>query len=78
MLTGGHFRTPTALPLIGFVASLYLVTPLSGRPVQQYVVAGALIVLGVLLWALTWLVNRQLGIRGAHITDAMHLAGPPD
>ena len=28
---GGHFKTPTALPLIGFVASLYLVTPLSGR-----------------------------------------------
>ena len=29
---GGHFKTPTALPVIGCVASLYLVTPLSGRP----------------------------------------------
>lgn len=38
---GGHFTTTTALPLSGFVASLYLVTPLSGRPLQQYIVAGA-------------------------------------
>ena len=75
---GGHFKTPTALPLIGFVTSLYLVTPLSGRPVQQYIVAGALIALGVLLWGLTWLVNRQLGIRTSGITDPMHLAEPPD
>ena len=75
---GGHFKTPTALPLIGFVASLYLVTPLSGRPVQQYVVAGGLVVLGVLLWGLTWLINRQLGVRTPGITDPMHLAEPPD
>ncbi|MDT5327616.1 MAG: hypothetical protein QOF25_4768, partial [Mycobacterium sp.] len=27
------------LPVIGFLASLYLVTPLSGRPAQQYVLA---------------------------------------
>ncbi len=33
---GGHFKTPTVLPVIGFIASLYLVTPLSGRPAQQY------------------------------------------
>ena len=29
---GGHFKTPTCFRSIGFVASLYLVTPLSGRP----------------------------------------------
>jgi amino acid transporter len=28
---GGHFKTPMALPVIGCLASLYLVTPLSGR-----------------------------------------------
>ena len=36
---GGHFKTPTALPVIGCLASLYLVTPLSGRPGQQYLLA---------------------------------------
>jgi APA family basic amino acid/polyamine antiporter len=74
---GGHFKTPTALPLIGFATSVYLVTPLSGRPVQQYVVAGALIALGVGLWGLTWLINRKLGIRTSGITDPMRLAEPP-
>ena len=45
---------------------------------QQYIVAGGLIVLGVLLWVVTWLINRQLGIRAPGITDPMHLAEPPD
>lgn len=75
---GGHFKTPTFLPVVGFVASLYLVTPLSGRPAQEYLVAGGLMVVGVLLWALTILINRQLGIRDGMITDPVHLAKPPD
>jgi len=75
---GVHFKTPTLLPVVGFIASLYLVTPLSGRPMQQYVVAGGLIMLGVLLWALTRLVNRRLGIHDGRITDPMHLGAPPD
>jgi APA family basic amino acid/polyamine antiporter len=55
------FRTPTWLPLIGAVACLYLVTPLSGRPVTQYVVAGALVVLGIVLWAVTAVWLRRTG-----------------
>ncbi|WP_262852765.1 APC family permease [Mumia quercus] len=53
-----HFVTPTALPIIGGLASLYLVTPLSGRPGEQYEVAGLLLGIGVVLWAITWFVNR--------------------
>ena len=34
--------------------------------------------LGVLLWTLTWLINRQLGIGAPGITDPMQLAEPPD
>ncbi len=76
---GGHFKTPTILPVIGFLVSLYLVTPLSGRPAQQYIVAGVLVALGVVLFFVTQLINRQLGIRDAHITDPTHLgAGPND
>ncbi|MCV7366367.1 amino acid permease [Mycolicibacterium duvalii] len=75
---GGHFRTPTALPVIGFFASLYLVTPLSGRPAQQYIVAGGLVVIGILLFFLTQAINRQLGIRDGHITDPAHLGSGPD
>lgn len=76
--TGGHFRTPTILPVIGFLVSLYLVTPLSGRPAQQYIVAGVLVALGVVLFFVTQLINRQLGIRDAHISDPTHLGAGPD
>ncbi|BBX32034.1 amino acid permease [Mycolicibacterium mageritense DSM 44476 = CIP 104973] len=74
---GGHFKTPTALPIIGCIASAYLVLPFSGRPVQQYILAGILIVVGVLLFLLTMVINRQLGIKGAGITDPTHLGDAP-
>jgi amino acid transporter len=54
-----HFRTPTPLPVIGCLASMYLVTPLSGRPVQEYLLAGILIASGVVLS----LFNRRFGSR---------------
>jgi basic amino acid/polyamine antiporter, APA family len=63
---GSHFRTPTSLPVIGFLASLYLVTPLSGRPGQQYLLAGVLIASGVVLS----LLNSRFGSRAAAIADA--------
>ncbi|WP_348728029.1 APC family permease [uncultured Mycolicibacterium sp.] len=75
---GGYFKTPTVLPVIGFLVSLYLVTPLSGRPAQQYLVAGALVVIGIALFFVTQLINRQLGIRDGHITDPTHLGSGPD
>ncbi|WP_370330370.1 APC family permease [Mycolicibacterium hippocampi] len=75
---GGHFTTPTALPVVGFLVSLFLVSPLSGRPLQQYIVAGALVVIGVVLFFITQAINKQLGIRDGHITDPTHLGAGPD
>jgi amino acid transporter len=75
---GGHFKTPTVLPVIGCVTSLYLVTPLSGRPAQQYVLALILVAIGIVLFFVTMVINRQLGIRGAGITDPTHLGSAPD
>jgi amino acid transporter len=75
---GGHFKTPTALPVIGFLASLFLVTPLSGRPAQQYIVAATLVAIGVVLFFVTQLINRQLGIRDGHITDPTRLGSGTD
>jgi basic amino acid/polyamine antiporter, APA family len=74
---GRHFKTPTVLPVIGCVASLYLVTPLSGRPGTQYLLAGILLVIGVVLFAITMLINKQLGIKG-EVVDPTHLADAPD
>lgn len=75
---GGHFRTPTALPVIGFVSSLYLVTPLSGRPAQQYLLAAILIAIGIVLFFVTMAINRRLGIKDAGISDPRHLGDAPD
>lgn len=74
---GGHFRTPTALPVVGFLASAYLVLPFSGRPAQQYLLAGILILIGIVLFGITTLINRQLGIRGKGIIDPTHLGDAP-
>ena len=75
---GGHFKTPTILPVIGCITSLYLVTPLSGRPGQQYVLAGILIVIGIVLFFITMAINRRLGVQDAGIKDPTRLAEPPD
>lgn len=64
--------------MLGFVASLYLVTPLSGRPGQQYLLALVLIVVGVLLFALTMVINRQLGIPTRAVGDPVQMVSPPD
>ena len=55
-----HFHAPTAIPVIGAVACAYLASPLSGRAGADYRVAGVLLVIGVVLWAVTYAVNRVL------------------
>ncbi|MET0451399.1 MAG: APC family permease [Mycobacterium sp.] len=71
-----HFKTPTWLPWVGFVTSAYLVLPLSGRPLQQYVLAIALVILGIVLFGLTLAINRAVGIKGTPI-DAEKLESEP-
>jgi APA family basic amino acid/polyamine antiporter len=57
-----HFEAGRVLPVIGAVACAYLVLPWSsGRPVEQYQIAGVLLVIGVVLFALTWVVRRLAG-----------------
>lgn len=74
---GEHFKTPTPMPVIGFIVSTYLVLPFSGRPATQYLLAGILIVVGVALFGLTKLINKQLGVRTAGISDPTHLGDAP-
>jgi amino acid transporter len=69
-----HFRTPTFLPVVGALACAYLATPWAGRPVVQYQIAGVLLAIGVLLWAVTVLVTRRGGGPTPHL-DPTHLSG---
>ena len=58
-----HFRANTLFPVVGAIACLFLVTPVTGRDVIQYQVACWLLALGVIMWGLTLLVNRKQGAR---------------
>jgi APA family basic amino acid/polyamine antiporter len=61
-----HFRTPTVLPVLGVLVCVYLVLPWSsGRPAEQYEIAGVLLGIGVVLWAVGRLVKRQGATRRA-------------
>jgi APA family basic amino acid/polyamine antiporter len=74
-ISSHHFRTPTVLPVIGALACAFLVTPFSGRAGSQYVLAGYLLALGVVLWAVTWFANRALRARKTYVRDPADLGG---
>ncbi|MFC7017980.1 APC family permease [Streptomyces viridiviolaceus] len=56
-----HFRTPTALPVLGAITSLILASPLSDRPADVYIRAGVLLAIGIGLWALNKAVMKVRG-----------------
>jgi amino acid transporter len=58
-----HFRTPTILPVLGAVFCAFLTGPWTGRDVVQYRVAGVLLAIGVVLWFVTVMYNRAIGVK---------------
>jgi amino acid transporter len=58
-----HFRTPTAIPVLGAVSCAFLAGPWTGRDPVQYQIAGVLLALGVALWCVTVLINRATGVK---------------
>ena len=55
-----YFKAPGWIPWAGAVLCLYMVGPWTGRDNEQYVIAGWLLLIAVILWALTWFLNRAL------------------
>jgi len=69
-----HFSAGPVLPVVGALACAYLVLPWSsGRPVEQYQIAGVLLAIGVLLWAITWGARRVVGSESSVSDDAEDL-----
>lgn len=68
----GHFRAPTVVPVLGAVFCLYLAGPWARLPVDriQYVIAGIMLLLGVVLWALTRAFYKP---EGGHFLDIEHM-----
>jgi len=69
-----HFRAPTVLPYLGAASCAYLVGPWTGRSTAEYYVGGALLALGVVLWAVTWFINRAVHGKRTYLRDPEDLA----
>jgi basic amino acid/polyamine antiporter, APA family len=72
------FRAPTVIPVLGALTCAYLVGPWTGRDTAEYEVAGVLLVVGVVLWALTWFWNRGVRAKSTGFRDIEHLGDEPD
>jgi amino acid transporter len=53
------FTSPGQLPLVAALLCAFLAGPWVGRDAIQYQIAGGLMGIGVVLWLVTWLVNRR-------------------
>jgi len=70
-----HFRTSTWLPLVGAVTCFFLAGPWarSADQLPQYRIAGGLLAVGVVLWAVTWATNRGVRARKTGFRDIERL-----
>jgi amino acid transporter len=71
----GAFRAPSALPVVGAVCCAYLLGPWARTEADmiQYKIAGGLLAVGVVLWALTWFTNRGVRAKRTGFRDIEHL-----
>ncbi|WP_457206639.1 APC family permease [Nocardioides sp. P5_C9_2] len=69
------FRAPTYLPVLGAVCCAYLLGPWARTEADmiQYKIAGGLLLLGIVLWALTWLTNRGVRAQKTGFRDIEHM-----
>jgi len=55
-----HFKSPAFLPYIGALSCAFFVGPWTGRDSSQYLIAGILLGLGIVLWGVTvWLMRSR-------------------
>jgi amino acid transporter len=71
----GHFRTPTFLPVVGALTCAFLAGPWarSDEQLDQYKVAGGLLAVGIVLWVVTWFVNRAIRSQATGFRDVDHI-----
>jgi basic amino acid/polyamine antiporter, APA family len=72
-----HFRAPTWAPVVGVFLCGFLATPLSGRPVTQFIIAGILLVVGFLLWLINHFVVGRVEFDPSRLDDSRDHPHPP-
>ncbi len=69
------FRAPTWAPVVGGLACLVLIGPWARNREAwiQYRIAGAMLVLGLVLWLITWFINRRTRHERTGFGDVGHV-----
>jgi basic amino acid/polyamine antiporter, APA family len=73
-----HFRAPTWAPVLGVFLCGFLATPLSGRPLSQFLIAGILLVVGAVLWLVNYLFVGRVQLDPSHLDDSRDHPHPID
>jgi APA family basic amino acid/polyamine antiporter len=71
----GRFRSPGMTPALAALLCAFLVGPWVDRDVLIYQIAGGLLLIGVVLWALTWMTNRGVRAQKTGFRDIDHMDG---
>ncbi|THJ65485.1 APC family permease [Arthrobacter echini] len=71
------FTSPGPMPIVAAILCAFLAGPWVGRDVIQYQIAGGLMLIGVVLWFITWLINRRTNTRPGD-PALLESSGPAD
>ncbi len=63
-----HFRAPSWTPWVGIALCGFLATPLSGRPLGQFLIAGILLAVGAVLWLVNYWYVGRVEVRAERLT----------
>ncbi|WDF32558.1 APC family permease [Arthrobacter agilis] len=63
------FTSPGPLPIVAALLCAFLAGPWVGRDAVQYQIAGSLMAIGVVLWLITWLINRRTNTHAGDLTS---------
>lgn len=68
-----RFRSPGITPYVAAAATAFLIGPWVDRPGIVYQIALVLLLIGVVLWAITWATNRGVRAKRTGFRDIDHL-----
>lgn len=71
----GHFVSPGILPGVAAFLCLFLAGPWVDREAAVYQIAGALMLIGIVLWVVTYVINRLTGTADSDFEDVESLGG---
>ncbi|MBA8826756.1 amino acid transporter [Saccharopolyspora lacisalsi] len=63
-----HFSAPTWIPVAGALTCAFFASPLTGRPLEEYAVAGVLMAVGVVFWLINYFATGRTGFNAESLS----------